>query len=180
MRLQHALASCKLQLLRLLPAGGPRRRGSGGPPRCACRAASIQTSQVGRRRCCCCAGLLQSWLLARFAGSRAAAQHDLAAPQLPGQLANTWPALSLRSAAAGDTYLRILRAAKAGAPHIHVHAFSPLEVHQGATSLGLPYGGRLPAAAVAAPCACVAAAGTALSARAPRCTEPAPPRRPWL
>lgn len=28
----------------------------------------------------------------------------------------------------GDTYLRILAAAKAGAPDIHVHAFSPLEV----------------------------------------------------
>ena len=29
--------------------------------------------------------------------------------------------------AAGDTYLRLLEAAKAGAPDIHVHAFSPLE-----------------------------------------------------
>ena len=28
----------------------------------------------------------------------------------------------------GDTYLRILEAAKQGAPEIHVHAFSPLEV----------------------------------------------------
>lgn len=44
---------------------------------------------------------------------------------------------------AGDTYLRILQAAKAGAPDIHVHAFSPLEVHQGATSLGLPYASYL-------------------------------------
>jgi hypothetical protein len=51
---------------------------------------------------------------------------------------------------AGETYLRILRAAKAGAPDIHVHAFSPLEVHQGATSLGLPYGGRRPAGALIA------------------------------
>ena len=30
----------------------------------------------------------------------------------------------------GETYLEILRAAKEGAPHIHVHAFSPLEVTQ--------------------------------------------------
>ena len=30
----------------------------------------------------------------------------------------------------GDSYLRILEAAKAGAPDIHVHAFSPLEVSQ--------------------------------------------------
>ena len=29
---------------------------------------------------------------------------------------------------AGNTYLRLLEAAKAGAPHVHVHAFSPLEV----------------------------------------------------
>lgn len=30
----------------------------------------------------------------------------------------------------GTTYLDILRAAKEGAPDIHVHAFSPLEVTQ--------------------------------------------------
>lgn len=36
----------------------------------------------------------------------------------------------------GDTYLRLLAAAKEGAPGIHVHAFSPLEVFHGATSLG--------------------------------------------
>ncbi len=30
----------------------------------------------------------------------------------------------------GDTYLKILDAAKKAAPDIHVHAFSPLEVHQ--------------------------------------------------
>jgi FO synthase len=38
----------------------------------------------------------------------------------------------------GHTYLEICRAAKRGAPNIHVHAFSPLEVHHGATTLGLP------------------------------------------
>ena len=37
----------------------------------------------------------------------------------------------------GDTYLSIVKAVKAGAPDIHVHAFSPLEVWNGATSLGL-------------------------------------------
>lgn len=36
----------------------------------------------------------------------------------------------------GQTYLDILAAAKAGAPAIHVHAFSPLEVTQGAATLG--------------------------------------------
>ena len=37
---------------------------------------------------------------------------------------------------AGDTYLRLLEAAKTAAPDIHVHAFSPLEVRQGAATLG--------------------------------------------
>lgn len=37
----------------------------------------------------------------------------------------------------GNTYLDILRAVKSAAPDIHVHAFSPLEVWQGAESLGL-------------------------------------------
>ena len=37
----------------------------------------------------------------------------------------------------GQTYLDILDAIKAEAPEIHVHAFSPLEVHQGAATLGI-------------------------------------------
>jgi len=46
----------------------------------------------------------------------------------------------------GDTYLDIVRAVKEAVPGMHVHAFSPLEVHHGATTLGLPlrdYLGRL-------------------------------------
>jgi len=39
----------------------------------------------------------------------------------------------------GDDYLAILAAAKAGAPGIHVHAFSPLEVSHGAQTLGLTH-----------------------------------------
>jgi FO synthase len=38
----------------------------------------------------------------------------------------------------GATYLEILRAVKAESPGMHVHAFSPLEVWQGAKTLGLP------------------------------------------
>ncbi len=38
----------------------------------------------------------------------------------------------------GNTYLSILKAVKEAAPAIHVHAFSPLEVTQGASTLGLP------------------------------------------
>ena len=37
----------------------------------------------------------------------------------------------------GDTYLDICRTVKAAVPDIHVHAFSPLEVWHGATSLGV-------------------------------------------
>lgn len=37
----------------------------------------------------------------------------------------------------GQTYLDILRAIKTELPDMHVHAFSPLEVHQGAITLGL-------------------------------------------
>ena len=37
----------------------------------------------------------------------------------------------------GETYLDILHAVKEAAPDIHVHAFSPLEVWQGAATLGI-------------------------------------------
>ncbi len=46
----------------------------------------------------------------------------------------------------GETYLDICRAVKEAVPEIHVHAFSPLEVWQGAATLGMPldtYLGRL-------------------------------------
>ena len=37
----------------------------------------------------------------------------------------------------GETYIKICRTVKEAAPHIHVHAFSPLEVWQGAHTLGV-------------------------------------------
>jgi FO synthase len=40
----------------------------------------------------------------------------------------------------GDTYVEILRAVKQAQPGMHIHAFSPLEVQQGAGTLGLPVG----------------------------------------
>jgi len=43
----------------------------------------------------------------------------------------------------GATYLDILKAAKRAVSNIHVHAFSPLEVHHGATSLSLTIGDYL-------------------------------------
>jgi FO synthase len=38
----------------------------------------------------------------------------------------------------GDTYLNIVRAVKEAVPWMHVHAFSPLEIQHGASTLGLP------------------------------------------
>jgi len=38
----------------------------------------------------------------------------------------------------GETYVEILKAVKAAKPDMHVHAFSPLEVSQGAATLGVP------------------------------------------
>jgi FO synthase len=43
----------------------------------------------------------------------------------------------------GETYLAICRAIKAAAPEMHIHAFSPLEVTQGAATLGLTLGAFL-------------------------------------
>jgi len=37
----------------------------------------------------------------------------------------------------GETYLEILRAVKAAVPDMHVHAFSPLEISHGASTLGM-------------------------------------------
>jgi FO synthase len=43
----------------------------------------------------------------------------------------------------GHTYRGIVQAVKDAVPAMHVHAFSPLEVHHGATTLGLSYGDYL-------------------------------------
>jgi FO synthase len=40
----------------------------------------------------------------------------------------------------GKKYLEICREVKAAVPQIHVHAFSPLEIHQGAQTLNIPVG----------------------------------------
>ena len=43
----------------------------------------------------------------------------------------------------GRTYLDIVKAVKLAVPDMHVHAFSPLEIHHGATTLGLSLGDYL-------------------------------------
>ena len=40
----------------------------------------------------------------------------------------------------GQTYLEICAAVRQAVPAMHIHAFSPLEVHQGAATLGVPVG----------------------------------------
>jgi FO synthase len=45
----------------------------------------------------------------------------------------------------GEKYLEICHAVKSAAPDIHIHAFSPLEIHQGAQTLGMPVAEFLPA-----------------------------------
>ena len=55
----------------------------------------------------------------------------------------------IRPGYTGETYLSVVHAVKFAAPDIHVHAFSPLEIWHGATTLGLPlrdYLARLKAA----------------------------------
>jgi FO synthase len=58
----------------------------------------------------------------------------------------------IRPGYTGETYLGIVAAVKAAVPEMHVHAFSPLEIWHGATSLGLSlhaYLSRLQAAGLA-------------------------------
>ena len=43
----------------------------------------------------------------------------------------------IRPGYTGETYLSVVHAVKSAAPDIHVHAFSPLEIWHGATTLGL-------------------------------------------
>jgi FO synthase len=55
----------------------------------------------------------------------------------------------IRPGYTGETYLAIVAAVQAAAPAVHVHAFSPLEIWNGAATLGLPlsdYLARLKAA----------------------------------
>ena len=58
----------------------------------------------------------------------------------------------IRPGYTGETYLGIVAAVKSAVPQMHVHAFSPLEIWHGATTLGLSldvYLGRLEAAGLA-------------------------------
>jgi len=72
--------------------------------------------------------------------------YDLPLDEIAGRAREAWQRGAtevclqggIRPGYTGETYLAILDAVKSAAPEIHVHAFSPLEVWHGATSLGLP------------------------------------------
>ncbi|SLN25191.1 Aminodeoxyfutalosine synthase [Aquimixticola soesokkakensis] len=71
--------------------------------------------------------------------------YDLALPEFKRRVAEAWARggteVCLQGGIhpdyTGATYLALVKAAKEAAPDIHVHAFSPLEITQGARTLGL-------------------------------------------
>jgi FO synthase len=83
--------------------------------------------------------------------------YDLGLDEIAGRTREAWARGAtevclqggIRPGYTGDTYLSIVAAVKAAAPNMHVHAFSPLEIWNGAGTLGLPlssYLARLKAA----------------------------------
>jgi len=77
--------------------------------------------------------------------------YDLALEEIAGRVAEAWDRGAtevclqggIHPRYTGETYRDILRAAKAVRPDMHVHAFSPLEVSQGAHTLGMGVGDYL-------------------------------------
>jgi len=72
--------------------------------------------------------------------------YDLAASEIARRVAEAWRRGAtevcmqggIHPDYTGQTYLDICRTVKAAAPDMHIHAFSPLEVWQGAQTLGIP------------------------------------------
>jgi FO synthase len=77
--------------------------------------------------------------------------YDLGLDEIAGRTREAWVRGAtevclqggIRPGYTGDTYLSIVAAVKAAAPDMHVHAFSPLEIWNGASTLGLPLGSYL-------------------------------------
>jgi FO synthase len=102
---------------------------------------NINYTNVCAYRCAFCA----------FSKGRTAPQlrgpaYDLALPEIERRTREAWARGATEVCLQGgihpdydgNTYLSVLAAAKRAAPDIHVHAFSPLEIHHGAATLGLP------------------------------------------
>lgn len=81
----------------------------------------------------------------RLSANLRGAPYDLALEEIARRAAEAWERGAtevclqggIHPDYTGDTYLSIVRAVKAAAPDMHVHAFSPLEISQGAATLGL-------------------------------------------
>lgn len=81
----------------------------------------------------------------RLSANLRGAPYDLALDEISRRAAEAWERGAtevclqggIHPDYTGDTYLSIVRAVKAVAPDMHIHAFSPLEISQGAATLGL-------------------------------------------
>jgi FO synthase len=81
----------------------------------------------------------------RLSANLRGAPYDLALDEIARRAAEAWARGAtevclqggIHPDYTGDTYLSIVRAVKDVAPEMHVHAFSPLEISQGAATLGL-------------------------------------------
>ncbi|NVK35901.1 MAG: 5-amino-6-(D-ribitylamino)uracil--L-tyrosine 4-hydroxyphenyl transferase CofH [Rhodobacteraceae bacterium] len=77
--------------------------------------------------------------------------YDLDMPEFSRRVAEAWDRGAteiclqggIHPGYTGQTYLKLLKAAKRAAPDIHIHAFSPLEIWQGAKTLDLSLTGYL-------------------------------------
>ena len=82
----------------------------------------------------------------RLSANLRGAPYDLALDEIARRAAEAWTRGAtevclqggIHPDYTGETYLSIVRAVKEVAPDMHVHAFSPLEISQGAATLGLP------------------------------------------
>ena len=82
----------------------------------------------------------------RLSANLRGAPYDLALDEIARRAAEAWARGAtevclqggIHPDYTGDTYLSIVRAVKDVAPEMHIHAFSPLEISQGAATLGLP------------------------------------------
>jgi FO synthase len=81
----------------------------------------------------------------RLSANLRGAPYDLALDEIARRAAEAWARGAtevclqggIHPDYTGDTYLSIVRAVKDVAPEMHIHAFSPLEISQGAATLGL-------------------------------------------
>jgi FO synthase len=102
---------------------------------------NINYTNVCTYRCTFCA-----FSKGRHSANLRGAPYDLARDEIQRRVVEAWTRGAtevcmqggIHPDYTGTTYLDIVRAVKEAEPRMHVHAFSPLEVTQGARTLGLP------------------------------------------